>query len=201
MDAVNLEEIFSRPRGTVREPPRWFRAQLRKAFALAMSEWQRSGRAGAWKLFLLVPRMLLQPTELQGEAGKVTFHDRMRRFLRGDWEGLLKDDSPARIGPQGRTADPNEERSRLRRAEAKIRLKEISRARIELTSTGLAPGNEDTYKELTDPELRPPEPSEAIPERCLTFTPQHSVQLDPHVLMESLRAAGRGSAQDLGGML
>ena len=98
MDAVDLEELFSHPIRTVREPPRWFRSQLRKAYQVAMSEWRRTGRAGAWKVFLLIPRMLLGPTESQGEAGKAVFMERMRQFLRGDWQQLLRRVPAQKVG-------------------------------------------------------------------------------------------------------
>ena len=46
---------------------------------------------------------------------------------------------------------------------ATVRLRELSRARLALTSAGLAPGNEATLQELTNEELRPQELSELLP--------------------------------------
>ena len=87
----DLEAEMRRPVRTVREPPRWFRGQLRRAFGIALNEWRRTRSAAAWKVFLLVPRMLLEPTEEDGQAGKDIFAERMRRFLRGEWADLLVD--------------------------------------------------------------------------------------------------------------
>ena len=41
------------------------------------------------KLVLLLPRMLLQPTEETGDAGKELFYERFRQFQRGEWLRLL----------------------------------------------------------------------------------------------------------------
>eukprot|EP00959_Pyramimonas_sp_CCMP1952_P324163 6784555-Pyramimonas_sp.AAC.1 len=35
--------------------------------------------------------MLLRPSEEGGEVGKVQFQERMRNFLKGDWEILLRE--------------------------------------------------------------------------------------------------------------
>ena len=74
---------------TIRESPRWFRGQLRRAFGIALNEWRRTRSPAAWKIFLLTPRMLLKPTDQQGRAGKEFFAERMRKLLRGDWATLL----------------------------------------------------------------------------------------------------------------
>ena len=63
----------------------------------------------------------------------------------------------------------------------------------------MAPGNADTLRELTDPELRPVEVSMDIPEHFYLFHLADNFQLDPNELLSALRSAGRGSAQDLGG--
>ena len=65
-DSFDLEEELRRPVRTVREPPRWFRGQLRRAFGIVLNEWRKTRSVAAWKIFLLVPRMLLEPTEETG---------------------------------------------------------------------------------------------------------------------------------------
>ena len=83
-DDLDLEELFKRSVPTVRDPPRWFRGGLQQAFGVALREWNRHPSPAAWKLFLLVPRMLLAPTEEKGSAGKKVFQDGLRRFMRGN---------------------------------------------------------------------------------------------------------------------
>ena len=86
---------------------------------------------------------------------------------------------------------------RRQQAEAKIRRREISRARVLLTSTGLAPGDASTLRELRDPALRPPRLTERIDPDVFTHQPQERIIVDPAQLLAALRSAGRGSAPDL----
>ena len=80
-----------------------------------------------------------------------------------------------------------------------VRLKELSRARTHLISLGLAPGNEDTLKELQDESKRPRSCSEVIPGEILNFRPAMKMILDPMAIANVLRSSGRGSAPDLSG--
>ena len=50
---------------TVKEPPRWFRGSLQRAYGVALDEWAQSGidearAAASWKLLLFVPRLLIR---------------------------------------------------------------------------------------------------------------------------------------------
>ena len=45
--------------------------------------------ARAWKLFLLLPRMLLQRTEVTGKAGKLVYEERCAQLAKGDWKSLF----------------------------------------------------------------------------------------------------------------
>ena len=47
------------------------------------------GAARVWKLLLLLPRILLQRTEVTGKAGKLVFEERYQLFAKGDWDTLL----------------------------------------------------------------------------------------------------------------
>ena len=79
-------------------------------------------------------------------------------------------------------------------------MREISRARVQLSSCGLAQGNTETLNELRNPLLRPSVPNEEIPQDILNFRPTEKIKIDATQLMDALRSAGRGSAQDLAGM-
>ena len=80
-----------------------------------------------------------------------------------------------------------------------MRLREVRRARVLLTSSGLAPGSADTLRELTDEELRPRQPGAPLPDEALRFMPDAPLRVDPEELKRALRARGRGSAPDLSG--
>eukprot|EP00973_Karenia_brevis_P055719 7748744-Karenia_brevis.AAC.1 len=150
-----------------------------------MAERRRRPEA-AWKLFVLIPRMLLRRTAQDGEEGKKEFLERMRRFNRGDWTELLLEAAASGRGEQhGRQLDKEEtEQRQLEQAEAKIKLREITRARVILTSSGLAPGNEETLNKLRE---RPTEQAVPIPANALHHAPSHPVSLKRTKMLAALR--------------
>jgi len=205
LEAVDLEAELQKPVRTVREPPRWFRGSLCRAFNIALRKWEMTPNASTWKLVVLLPRMLLRPTEELGEAGKDIFKARMRKFLQGEWIDLLDEaaaslnESPKPGGVSDNKTFEAAEQRRLQQAEAKIRMREVSRARVLLSSQGLAPGDANTLAELTNPELRPTHLSKELPADAMAFVPPSPLNVDPDKILAALRSAGRGSAQDLSG--
>ena len=180
------------------DSPRWFRASLLSAYGIALREWDRTPTPAMWKLVLLVLRMLLQHTEEKGQAGKTAFSDRFKRFCRGEWMALLVEAAASNRQRQGATKTLDSlAAQRGAQAEAKVRLREVTRARVQLTSLGLAPGIKATLDELTNPDLRPPRPTAPIPAQLLEQLPAEPLKLDSTKVLEALRSAGRGSAQDL----
>ena len=197
MAELDLEAEVRKPVRTVREPPRWFRALLRQAFMLALRE-RKHRETAAWKLFVLTPRMLLQATQETGKAGKNIFMERYRRFRAGDWTGLLRD-SAATQRHQHAGDSHSAEDKKLAEASGKVRMREVRRARLHLTSSGLAPGTPATLAQLRDPARRPAALSEALPPEATSYRPARSVNLEWASLANALRSAGRGSAADLAG--
>ena len=199
MEALDLEGTLRQPARTVREVPRWFRGSMRQAFGLALRSRDQRNQA-AWKLFVLAPRMLLRPTEVDGEAGKKIFFERFRRFQRGEWEALLAEAIDA-ARPRAAAKDAEAAREALRDgSERKVKIRELSRARALLTSSGLAPRTAGTLAQLTNNELRPRQLSAQIPADALSHRPIQRLELDRKQLLGALRRAGRGSAPDLAGM-
>ena len=176
LEAVDLAAELHKPVRTVGEPPRWFRGSLCRAFHIALRQWEKTPNVSTWKLIVLLPRMLLQPTGELGEAGKEIFQARMRKFLRGDWQDLLDEAaaSTAEVQKAQRGSDcrkPLEAGAQrhLAQAEAKIRMREVSRARVLLSSQGLAPGDATTLAELKNIDLRPAELSEELLADAMNF--------------------------------
>eukprot|EP00439_Symbiodinium_sp_Y106_P015213 s9130_g2.t1 len=64
----------------------------------------------------------------------------------------------------------------------------------------LAPGTEATWRALTDPEPRPPQPRSPIPAELLAYEPKCQVQLAAGSVATALREAKRGGAAGLSGM-
>ena len=110
----------------------------------------------AWKLFLLLPRMLLSRTKYQGEDGKAEFFSRFRAFKRGDWVTLVLQARRPKRKKQSQRVEVDPVQAKLRAAEQRARLGEISHARRqELVGTPLAPRTMETYWKLADPTSRP----------------------------------------------
>ena len=68
LDTLDLAEEFRKPVKTVREPPRWFRASLRKAYALALRHWVKDRSSSAWKLVLCQASFVLGLAVLLGHV-------------------------------------------------------------------------------------------------------------------------------------
>ena len=192
---VDIEHVFTVRVRTVRDCPVWFRGSLRRAYSIALHHWREHPHSiEAWWVVMLVPRMLLRPTAVQGSEGKRIFTERMNRFMRGDFLGLLLEaeieaaDRPPRAGNRDEFADAVE----------MIKLAELSRARQRLVSLGLAPGDANTLAELQNTDLRPIDRA-PLPPELRDFRPASAIKLDDGKLLAALKSAGRGSAQDLAG--
>ena len=109
-------------------------------------------RSRAWKLFLLLPRMLLHRPEGVLLLSKATFDDRFKRFNEGKWIELLEECTLITVRRNGAQ---NDMERRAARAEALVALGEILSARQSLESAELAPGDMTTLEYLQDTDRRP----------------------------------------------
>ena len=64
----------------------------------------------------------------------------------------------------------------------------------------MAPGTPDTLAVLKNPERRPEEPLEPLPQDLLDFEPEEKVSLNKKLFLETLRKTPRGSAGGLTGL-
>ena len=55
-----------------------------------MARGERLGQVRAWKLFLMLPRMLLSRPPRGGEVPKKKLQDRFAAFARGEWAQLVE---------------------------------------------------------------------------------------------------------------
>ena len=114
----------------------------------------------AWKLFLLLPRMLLHATKHGGEAGERELRRRIHKFDAADWGSLL--DLARQTVPSQPARRPITEDSRIERASNLVKLGELSHAARELQAQPLAPGNAATPQKPTNPNLSASSPSEPL---------------------------------------
>ena len=158
-------------------------------------------RVRAWKLFALLSRMLLHRLPRGGEAGNRELRKRIRLFDEGAWDVLLE--AARRRASNARRpafADPQQELDQiLLKASKLIEQGELSHAARLLSSNGIAPGNLETLRQLTDPLLRPPAPLHPIPPDIANYRPSETVELDKRLFVRNLRTARRGLSPGLGG--
>ena len=104
----------------------------------------------------------------------------------------MRDAIPSRSHPVG--APTAEKKARM--ACQKVRIGEVSRARQCLTGAPVAPGTDDTFRELQD--RRPQVQRSELPREVLEFVPE-PVELNRKTFFDSMRSAPRGSSAGPGG--
>ncbi|CAK0790564.1 unnamed protein product, partial [Prorocentrum cordatum] len=209
LDATDAASVLRARVPTLQRAPAFVRGPLRNALRKALEliregEADETGAARGWKLFLLLPRLLLRREAGQQRIPKEHLLERFTRFEAGDWAQLLTEAQPGppRRPPErdangqsrapearrGRAPDENEElRSRCERARELIRLGEVSAARQALTASAVAPGTQATLDELRDPARRLQQPREQLSERAARAPPQGLASLEPDRLLTNVR--------------
>ena len=178
---------------------------VRSAFRLALEIIDKGYVQGdvvkqerGWKLFFLIPRLLLYKTQGETIIPKEELSRRCVAFTKGEWQDLLeKSDQCVSSGQNGK---PSAEEARLIRAEALVGLGELSPARQALESSDLAPGNDATLAKLSDPDRRPPVSLDVLPDSIRQFVPTELFPLDPERFAKNLRGARKGAAPGPSGM-
>ena len=166
LDGVNLEEVF-RDRALVMKtssfPQRCLsRCAVWLAMQKALSQTRSEvSRVRAWKLFLLLPRILLFRSGRGGLIPKNMPLERFASFAEGQWIALLRQGQEAAeahkagvLRRRHRQVDSVEKRAE--RAQALVELGELSSARQALEGATCAPGDDTTGAALTNPARRPP---------------------------------------------
>ena len=132
------------------------------------------GKERAWKLFGLIPMMLLHQTRGSGSLGRDELATRADVFSRGHWIALLQ-----------------EQAHRGRAALSRVQQGQVSRAWQELTGAQLALKTVDTLAELQG--RRPQVRGMVIPLNVMEFVPERPVELDVALFTKCLRSAPSGS--------
>ena len=155
----------------------------------------------SWKLWLLLPRMLLHRPPGIRTISKPDWRLRITQFQEGEWTALLRHaaaaNPPAAEGSTGQRRTlpetPNFEQ-RTRRARQLVHQGELSAARQALTAGPLAPSTAATLQELRDPDRRPPQPYQDFPQHLREFHPPAPPNIPPTQLLTNLRRARKGAA-------
>ena len=168
---VDLPLMFERRAVVMRSIPFFLRGPYRNAMLLALEEICASEalrRARGWKLFLLLPRMLLHRPPRGGTMPKKRLEARFDRFARGQWSELLREsiegsETAAYLRARRSRRRPADDLvARAERAQALVMMGEISSDRQALSGAAVAPGTDHTLRLLTDIERRPPQSSQGV---------------------------------------
>ena len=97
LDSVNVEEDFVTRACVMKSPPRFLQGAYRSAMRIALSEADRArdardttGQVRAWKLFLLLPRILLFRPPRGVFVQKSRLFEPFQLFSAGRWVALLE---------------------------------------------------------------------------------------------------------------
>ena len=197
-DQIDLATILRHRVLTLQAVPRRIAPSVthgyRQALELLAAPSTLDDRVRAWKLFFLLPRMLLHRAPGTTLIPAEELDRRAAQFHAGQWQALLEDAHPttAHSAPRPPPRRPNTQ-TRADRAAALAHLGELSAAARALTAEPLAPGTPATLAQLRDPARRPPEPARPLPPALLTQAPPELI-LSEEKFLANLRQARRGAA-------
>ena len=209
---ASLRTVFQRRAVVMRTVPPFFRGPFRNALRVAMDEaiggievLDELRQERAWKLFLLLPRMLLQRPGRGGLVPRSKIEERLRQFAEGRWADLVNESiQSALLGSEAarrkRRRQEDDDVPTCRRAEKLVSMGELSAARQALEGASVAPGTLCTLRELTNPEKRPAWPRSPIPPDIDDYEPEEQLNLSSEALFKNIRKARRGAAGGPSGM-
>ena len=160
LDHVDLVHLFSIRAVVMKSPPKFVRGAYRAAMRIALEEIVQGHQAQnedrqsrGWKVFVLLPRMLLFRPPRGGLIPKQRVLDRFAEFARGSWTELLissrECSEAARKGSiRRRRTQTDSLEKRAERAQMLILMGEVSAGRHALDGAAVAPGTQDTLNQL-----------------------------------------------------
>ena len=161
-------------------------------------------RIRGWKLFFMLPRMLLQKPGKGGLVPKSKLQERFAQFADGRWMDFIVQWEAAVAASNAKARRtrrcPDSLEGRAERARAMAALGELSSARRALEGEAIARGDEATLAALRDRRRRPPEPREPIPEEVLHHQPATQVVFDNDWFLHNVRSSKKGAAAGPSGM-
>ena len=208
LDEADLEAEFQRRAAVMKTVPHFLRGPYR--WGLAMGEAHQESehrRERGWKLFLMLPRLLLFRPCRGGNVHKEKLSKRFQDFSDGRWTQLFtasrqcaEDASQAQRRKRRRRRPEEELERRAARAFSSVQLGELSSGRQALEGASVASGTQQTLEALRDPDRRPPLPRDPLPEAILEHEPEVSFSLEARRFAANLRSSRRGAAAGLSGM-
>ena len=174
-------ELFAERVPMLKSCPYFFRGRLRNSFRVALEERHQAEGEGdelaeerAWKLFALVPRMLMHRVIGTGSVGRdeLEVNSSSGAGGRNCWR---QPGIPFPVEHRRRAIPPRKERRGMATQE-RVQKGQVSRTRQELVGSPLGPKNEETLRELR--ERRPQVATREIPREVLDFAPPAPLELN-----------------------
>ena len=166
----------------------------------------RVRRTRAWKLFLLLPRMLLHKPPRGGLVAQKKLEERFAAFAAGRWAELFRASREADVQASAQTVRRRRREftdalsRRAQRAVSFVQMGELSAARQALEGAQLAPATLATLAALTNPDRRPSAPRESLGRGIEEHVPVERFELDKELFLINLRTARRGAGAGPSGM-
>ena len=162
LDEVSLQQVFQKRFSVLQSCPVQMKGRNRQAARVAIEALETAAfgndevmECGAWKLFLLLPFMLLRRPLGRRRNAKSELARRFDSFAAGRWDELLKE-AEAESSHNG-TARVSREMTAEQKAKMacqKIPLGEVSRTRQCLTGAALAPSTKRLSKTFRTAALK-----------------------------------------------
>ena len=199
LDEFHLPEIFKHRARVMRTVPLFLKGAFRGALRVAFEEAQcardtnddaRNSRA--WKLFMLLPRMLLSRPPRGGQVPKKQLEERFSMFSAGQWAELIRASlALSATGSQAairrrRRRNHDDVHKRADRALQLVQMGELSAGRLALDGAQVVGGDNATLKALTDQRRRPAVPRTPLSQSILEAQPE-VFSLDEGLFVQSLR--------------
>ena len=147
-----------------------------------------------WKLFLLLPRMMLHRSPRGGLIGHEKLISRFDKFAAGQGHDLIlasnkcAEEAATVRQRRAQRVQGNQDERRATRAFNFVQMGELSSRRQALEGEELAPGNEETLKELRKQVAIPRDAVPPVPRDAPIFN------LDERIFGRNVRSAKRGAA-------
>ena len=207
LDDIDLKVIFSNRAAVMRSVPSFLQGAFRTTMRVALTELVKGideqsnvRMTRGWKLFLLLPRLLLHKPFRGGLVPKKILEARFHLFQMGHWQELLDASihNAAKIHHRSvrrrRREAGDEIEKRASRALSLVQMGELSAARQALDGAPVAPGTLATLRALTDPEKRPPTARQELSDEIQHSEPAEPFELNVLEFLLCLRSARRGAA-------
>ena len=152
LDQIDLADTLKRRPCVMKSVPRFLKGAFRNALQIAIEAANSSDESVAergWKLFMLLPRMLLHRPARGGLVSKEKFANRFELFAGGEWLQLLGasakcDEDAAQAPRRKRRIQGDDLERRVSRASTLVHLGELSSARQALEGATVALGSQET---------------------------------------------------------